>query len=101
MQGLSMAGWFKEGQGPRQPYLYMGLHNNRNAWRAVWDGSYLLSMLDYELFYDHDKDPFERVNLFHNPDVREKKEKYQSILSDLARQTGDPILPRLEEAAKN
>lgn len=101
MQGLSMAEWFREGQGPEQPYVYMGLHNNRNAWRAVWDGSYLLSMLDYQLFYNHDKDPFETVNLFHDPDVSEKKEKYQTVLIDLARQTGDPILPRLEGAAKN
>ena len=101
MQGLSMARWLREGHGLEQPYLYMGLHSNRNAWRAVWDGTYLLSMLDYEVFYDHAKDPFEMDNLFHDPDAHEKRNKYQSILIELAKETGDPILPRLEEAAYN
>lgn len=101
MQGKSMAGWYKEGQGPKQPYLYMGLHSNRSAWRAVWDGRYLLSMLDYQIFYDHSKDPFEMNNLYNNRESAEKRKEYQSILIDLAKETGDPILPRLEEAAIN
>ena len=101
MLGKSMAGWYTDGQGPYQPYLYMGLHNNQNAWRAVWDGQYLLSMLDYQLFYDHAKDPYELENLNNNPAFSEKRKKYQSILVNLAKESGDPILPRLEEAAKN
>ncbi len=101
MQGKSMAGWYRNGKGPNHPYLYMGLHNNHNAWRAVWDGNYLLSMLDYKLFYDHAKDPYELDNLYENPAFNDKRKEYESILIGLAKETGDPILPRLEQALKN
>ena len=96
MQGKSMADWYFKGQGPDQPYLYMGLHNNHNAWRAVWDGQYLLSLLDYQLFYDHSKDPHELDNLYDNPDFENKRKELESVLIKLAADTGDPILPRLE-----
>jgi N-acetylglucosamine-6-sulfatase len=101
MQGKSMADWYDKGQGPEQPYIYMGLHNNHNAWRAVWDGEYLLSMLDYELFYDHSRDPDELNNLFHDPAYKGKRKELESTLIELARETGDPILPRLEASVQN
>jgi len=101
MQGTSMADWTTEGDGPKQPYIYLGLHNNKNAWRAVWDGKYMLSMLDYKLFYDLEKDPFETNNLFANPDSEEKRKEYEVKLIDLAEKTGDPILPRLKEEITN
>lgn len=96
MQGESMAEWYFNGHGPDQPYLYMGLHDNHNAWRAVWDGQYLLSLLDYQLFYDHARDPHELDNLFYDPDFESKRKQLESELINLARKTGDPILPRLE-----
>ena len=96
MQGISMADWYRTGEGPEQPYLYMGLHNNHNAWRAVWDGQYLLSMLDYELFYDLQNDPNELNNLFNVSESIAKQREYESILIDLVRRSGDPIVTRLE-----
>ncbi len=101
MQGKSMANWYRTGSGPDQPYLYLGLHNNHNAWRAVWDGRYLLSMLDYQIFYDHTKDPFELNNLYENPNFISKRKEYESILINLAKETGDPILTRLKISIKN
>jgi hypothetical protein len=53
-------------------------------------------MLDYQLFYDHSKDPHELDNLYENPDFENKRKELQSILIKLAGDTGDPILPRLE-----
>lgn len=97
MQGTSMADWITEAMGPQQPYIYMGLHKGKNAWRAVWDGKYVLSTLDYKLFYDFEKDPGETNNLYANPDVKDIREKYESALLNLAEKTGDPILPRLKE----
>ncbi|KKK86484.1 hypothetical protein LCGC14_2762790, partial [marine sediment metagenome] len=67
------------------------------AWRAVWDGQYLLSMLDYKLFYDYFADPDEVNNLYNDPASEEKRKELESVLKGLARDTGDPILPRLEE----
>ncbi len=99
MQGLSMADWYREGKGAEQPYLYMGLYDDDNAWRAVWNGQYLLSALDYKLFYDHAADPDEMHNLYGDPAYAEKQSELQSILVGLAEKTGDPILPRLKEAA--
>lgn len=101
MQGVSMADWYNKGHGPDQPYLYMGLHNNQNAWRAIWDGQYLLSLLDYKLFYDHSKDPEELYNLYHDPASVNKRKELESALIKLARETGDPILPRLEASVQN
>jgi len=97
MQGTSMAPWITEGKGPKQDYIYLGLHNNKNAWRAVWDGKYMLSMLDYKLFYDYKNDPFETNNLYSNSEVLEIQKKYESALIELAEKTGDPILARLKE----
>jgi arylsulfatase A-like enzyme len=101
MQGKSMADWYSVGQGPDQPYIYMGLHNNHNAWRAVWDGQHLLSMLDYKLLYDHYKDPDELENLYQDPASGNKRKELESVLIKMARETGDPILPRLETSAQN
>ena len=101
MQGISMANWYSKGQGPNQPYLYMGLHDNHNAWRAVWDGQYLLSLLDYKLFYNHSKDPEELYNLYHDPASESKRKELESVLIKLARETGDPILPQLEASVQN
>ena len=101
MKGKSMADWYFDGQGPDQPYIYMGLHQNRSAWRAVWDGQHLLSKLDYQLFYDHSKDPDELDNLYSDSDSEEKRKELESILIKLARETGDPILPRLEANVQN
>ena len=101
MQGLSMADWITKGEGPEQPYIYLGLHSTKNAWRAVWDGKYMLSLLDYQLFYDYKNDPFETDNLFANPEASEKKKEYETKLIELAEKTGDPILPRLKEAFTN
>ena len=50
LQGTSMANWINKGTGPKQSAVYLGLHTGKNAWRAVWDGKYLLSTLDYKLF---------------------------------------------------
>lgn len=101
MQGKSMANWFRKGKGPDQPYIYMGLYDGEEAWRAVWDGDFMLSMLDYDLFYHYADDPFEMDNLFNNRDFKNKKEEYEQLLLKLAKETGDPILPRLEEAVVN
>lgn len=101
MQGKSMAGWYGEGSGPDQPYLYMGLHDDHNAWRAVWDGQHLLSMLDYKLFYNHGEDPYELENLYNNPEFSKKQKEYETILINLAKETEDPILPRLEESVSD
>jgi len=100
MQGKSMGDWYREGKGPEQEYIYMGLHNNHNAWRGVWNGRYLLSMLDYQLFYDHVTDPGELNNLYQNPNYAEKRKELESVLMGLAEKTGDPILPRLKEASE-
>jgi arylsulfatase A-like enzyme len=96
MQGISMADWITKADGPKQPYIYLGLHNDKNAWRAVWDGKYMLSMLDYKLFYDYNNDPFETDNLYSNLDSEAKKKEYETALINLAEKTGDPILPRLK-----
>jgi arylsulfatase A-like enzyme len=101
MQGRSMADWYIKGQGPEQPYIYMGLHDNHNAWRAVWDGQYLLSLLDYQMFYDHSKDPYELDNLYNDPASESKRKELESILIELARETRDPILPRLEASVQH
>jgi arylsulfatase A-like enzyme len=98
MQGQSMAAWYRNGEGPEQPYIYLGLHNDKKAWRAVWDGQYMLSMLDYQLFYDHSKDPYELENLYNNPTYFDKRKEFESLLIELAKETGDPILPRLEKS---
>jgi arylsulfatase A-like enzyme len=98
MQGISMADWITKGEGPEQAHLYMGLHNNQNAWRAVWDGQYLLSLLDYQLFYELDSDPHEQNNLYDHPDFEDKRKAYETILLELAEETGDPILARLENS---
>jgi hypothetical protein len=52
--------------------------------------------LDYQLFYDHARDPHELDNLFYDPDFENKRKQLESELINLARKTGDPILPRLE-----
>ena len=101
MQGTSMAGWVTDNSGPVQPYLYIGLSDKKDAWRAVWDGKYMLSMLDYKLFYDYKNDPFETNNLYASPEATEKQKEYEKALINLAEKTGDPILPRLKEAALN
>jgi arylsulfatase A-like enzyme len=101
MQGKSMANWYSKGQGPDQPYIYLGLHNNHSSWRAVWDGQHLLSLLDYQLFYDHSKDPYEMDNLYNDPASESKRKELESVLIKLARDTGDPILPRLEASVQN
>ena len=93
-----MADWIIEAKGPEQKNIYLGLHNNENAWRAVWDGKYMLSTLDYKLFYDLEKDPFETNSLYSNPEIKEIQEKYESVLIELAEKTKDPILPILKEA---
>jgi arylsulfatase A-like enzyme len=97
MQGTSMAEWITEAQGPEQPYIYLGLHEGKKAWRAVWDGKYALSAFDYELFYDFENDPGETNNLYGNPAVKDLQEKYESVLLELAEKTGDPIAGRLRE----
>ena len=101
MQGKTMADWYRKGQGPEQPYLYMGLHNNHSAWRAVWDGNHLLSLLDYKLLYDLSRDPDELKNLYNDPDSEAKRKELESVLIKLAGETGDPILPRLEATVQN
>jgi len=101
MQGKSMSGWYYQGEGPRQTHLYMGLGNDHNAWRAVWDGQYLYSALDYKLMYNHSVDPFEVDNLYDNPDYASKRKELESTLLQLAEETGDPILTRLEESLSN
>lgn len=100
MQGLSMAGWYRNDDGPDQPYVYMGLYDGKDAWRAVYDGEYMLSLLDYELFYEYANDPYEMNNLYTNPDFKNQKEEYERVLINLAKETGDPILSRLEAAVK-
>jgi arylsulfatase A-like enzyme len=101
MQGTSMSDWITKGKGPEQDYIYLGLHNDKNAWRAVWDGQYMLSMLDYNLFYDYKNDPFETNNLFASPEAKEKRKEYETALINLAEKTGDPILARLQDAISN
>jgi len=54
-------------------------------------------MLDYKLFYDYFADPDEVNNLYNDPASEEKRKELESVLKGLARDTGDPILPRLEE----
>jgi len=98
MQGISMADWITEAKGPEQPFIYMGLHEGKNAWRAVWDGKYTLSALDYKLFYDFETDPGETNNLIENPAVKDVQKKYETVLIELAKKTGDPILPALKES---
>jgi len=96
MQGKSMAGWYRKGKGPDQPYIYLGLHTGENAWRAIWDGQHLLSELDYQLMYDYQTDPQEQNNLYHSPDHRKLKEDLRYELMILAAQTKDPIIKRLK-----
>jgi len=100
MKGTSMAEWITQASGPEQPYIYMGLHEGKNAWRAVWDGKYMLSTLDYKLFYDFENDPEETNNLYANPDAKDIQEKYETALLKMAEKTGDPIFPTLKEAFK-
>lgn len=95
MQGISLADWIRKGDGPRQDYVYMGLHNDQSAWRAVWDGRFVFSELDYKLLYDLERDPYEINNLYSDPAYTEVQEKYMQVLRDAAQKTGDPILPRL------
>lgn len=101
MQGQSMADWYRTDDGPDQSYIYMGLYEGQDAWRAVWDGKYMLSMLDYPLFYDYTNDPYEMNNLYDNPDFSAKKKEYEKLLINLAKETGDPILSRLEAVVEN
>ena len=58
----------------------------------------MLSMLDYQLFYDHSKDPHELENMYNNPSYFDKRKEFESLLIELAKETGDPILPRLEKS---
>ncbi|MDX1284707.1 MAG: hypothetical protein R3182_06835, partial [Draconibacterium sp.] len=89
--------WLTEADGPEQDFIYMGLHNKQNAWRAVWDGEYMLSSLDYKLFYDYKNDPYETNNLYLNPDTKELQKKYENALIEMAEKTQDPIINRLKE----
>ena len=101
MQGQSMAGWYRHGSGPSQPHLYLGLHNNHNAWRAIWNGKYLLSELDYQLLYDYTADPMEEHNLYSDAEFTDLKHELRVQLLELARKTKDPILPRLQQIDDN
>ena len=92
-----MAGWYRKGKGPDQPYLYLGLHTGQNAWRAIWDGQHLLSELDYQLLYDYQSDPHELINLYDDPDHQKLKEELRYELMILAAQIKDPILRRLKQ----
>ncbi len=98
MSGRSMAGWCISDDGPEKQALYLGLWENQQAWRGVWDGRYLYSNLDYQVFYDHQNDPHEIDNLFNQPEHRQAQRSMEEKLLELAEATGDPILPRLEAA---
>jgi hypothetical protein len=74
------------------------LEEGKKAWRAVYDGKFLLSELDYKLFYNLENDPYEMEDLYSNPEAEAKRKEYENILIGLAEKTGDPILPRLKEA---
>lgn len=100
MQGTSMSDWYRKGKGPEQPYVYLGLQTNEHAWRAVWDGQYLLSELKYQHFYNHENDPYEMHDLYNNPEYQAKKDELESVLVDFATRTGDPILSRLKSGSK-
>lgn len=98
MSGKSMAGWCLGDDGPKQKELYVGLFDGKSAWRGVWDGRYLYANLDYKVLYDHQTDPYEMNNLFDNPDSRELKAKMQQELEQLAQETGDPLLGKIQTA---
>lgn len=98
MQGKSMADWYRKGTGPNQPYIYLGLESGAKAWRAVYDGKYLLSEMYYKLFYHVENDPYEMEDLYSNPEAMAKRKEYENILTGLAEKTGDPILPRLKDS---
>ncbi len=96
MQGKDLSAWYSKGKGPKQDYLYMGLRDVTNAWRAVWDGEYFLSDLAYNNLYNVEKDPMELNNLYNNPAYAKKQKELQKELIRLAKETRDPILIRLE-----
>ncbi len=98
MSGTSMAGWCISGDGPVKESLYLGLWgtNDKNAWRAVFDGRYTYSNLDFKLMYDHQKDPFEMKNLFGDPEYAEVQKDMEAKLLKLVQSAGDPIFPRLK-----
>ena len=60
----------------------------------------MLSLLDYQLFYDLSEDPNELNNLYDNPAYIDKRKEFESVLIRLAKETGDPILLRLEESVQ-
>lgn len=100
MQGISMADWCRTGKGPEQPYVYMGLLDNNKAWRAVWDGEYLLSELYYQHLYNHATDLYEMNDLYDKEAYAGIKSELQAALLNLAEKTGDPMLDRLKESVE-
>ncbi len=101
LQGIDMSDWYATGNGPKQDYLYLGLRDVKNAWRAVWDGEYFLSELAYDNMYNTEKDPMELDNLYRNTEYIDKKKELQKELVKLAEKTKDPILPKLIDAITN
>jgi len=97
MQGKSMVDWYRNGSGPDQPHVYLGLHDNHNGRCAIWNGHYLRSELDYQLLYDYNTDPLEENNLYDDPEFKELKQQLRSQLVDLDSKTKDSILPRLQQ----
>lgn len=100
MSGRSMASWCTGNEGPQREALYLALWEDKQAWRGIWDGRYLYANLDYQVFYDHETDPYELNNLFGDPRYAEEQRMMEQKLLDLVKSTGDPILPRIVEAVK-
>jgi arylsulfatase A-like enzyme len=95
MPGKDMSDWYRKGKGPDQKYIYLGLRDVKNAWRAVWDGEYFLSELAYRNLYNTEEDPMELNNLYDNPNYAKKQKELMSALLKMAKSTGDPVHEKL------
>lgn len=100
MQGTDMSDWYRKGKGPEQKYIYLGLRDVKNAWRAVWDGEYFLSEMAYSNLYNTEEDPMELNNLYENPAYEKKQKELNKALIDLSKKTKDPMSTILEEKYK-
>jgi arylsulfatase A-like enzyme len=96
MGGYSMSDWCLKGEGKERELAYIGLYDDEDAWRGIWDGRYLYSEMRYKVLFDHKNDPYEMNNLWDDPNHAKIKEQLHNQLVQKAKEIGDPIVSRLE-----
>jgi len=97
MQGVSMAGWCLNGDGPRKDALYLGLGKGAKAWRGIYDGRYVYSTLAWPVLYDHKADPYEMNNLYYSEEYKDVRDRLHNLTIEKAIKFEDPIVESLKK----